>query len=197
MQKGYEVSSKDTKLYIRKGDDVIHFDRKLKAGKDGLLIGVKMIPRPESKDNPLNKSNESNVDNEREEPVQQRVENNEQQSKEINVMMMHQRLGHCHEDVARKTSKRLGIKLTGAWKVCKDCCIGKAKQQNLNKSTENKMTKKGARLHLDLSSVKKASLNGTKHWGLVVDEATNFAYSCFLKKKDELGDKVLDYIFHL
>ena len=50
-----------------------------------------------------------------------------------NVHDLHVKLGHPYEAITRSTTKGLGIQVTGTFKLCKDCILGKAKQHAVNK----------------------------------------------------------------
>ena len=101
----------------------------------------------------------------------------------INRVEFHKRLRHCGNDLKLSTTKML--KLTGPPEKCESCATAKARQKNLKKVTENICETPGERLHIDQSTVKHNSLGGRKNWLLVVDEATNFKWSYFLRKKSD------------
>ena len=46
-------------------------------------------------------------------------------------------------------------------------------------------------MYLDISSMRKPSMGGRQHWVMLVDEATKYKKSFFLKKKNE---QVIDWI---
>ena len=52
----------------------------------------------------------------------------------------------------------------------------------------------GERFYVDMSSIKGTSFGGAKFWALVVDDHSSYYWSCFLKKKDEWENKILDLI---
>ena len=62
------------------------------------------------------------------------------------------------------------------------------------------ITKKGdvtsgtLRIYLDISSMRKPSMGGRQHWVLLVDEATKYKKSFFLKKKNEQVEPIIDWI---
>ncbi len=56
---------------------------------------------------------------------------------------------------------------------------------------------KGKRFLLDISSVKGRSYGGSKFWILIVDEAKDMKWSFFVKKKNELAEKVFGLIKQL
>ena len=50
-----------------------------------------------------------------------------------NVYNLHIELGHLSETITKDITKALGIQVTGAFKSCKDCSLGKAKQYVISK----------------------------------------------------------------
>jgi hypothetical protein len=58
----------------------------------------------------------------------------------MSVNLLHVRLGHCSEEMTRKTAKQLGITLTKIpFKPCVACSMGKSKQKNVPKSHEEEV----------------------------------------------------------
>ena len=49
-------------------------------------------------------------------------------------------------------------------------------------------------MYLDISSMKIPSMGGRQHWVLLVDEATKYRKSFFLKKKNEQVEPIIDWI---
>ena len=47
---------------------------------------------------------------------------------------------------------------------CKECSVGRAKQKSVPKVRVERAKEKGLRLLLDVSSVKRVSLGGSKFW---------------------------------
>ena len=66
-------------------------------------------------------------------------------------------------------------------------------QKNLNKVI-TPSAKKGERLYIDISSIKKRSYGGSKFWVLIMDDYTKMKWSIFLEKKSELTDKVIPFL---
>jgi hypothetical protein len=52
-------------------------------------------------------------------------------------------------------------------------------------------------LYVDISSIKGTSFGGAKFWALIIDNFLSYCWSYFLKKKDELKDKVVELIKEL
>ena len=49
-------------------------------------------------------------------------------------------------------------------------------------------------MYLDISSVRKPSMGGRQHWVMLVDEATKYKNSFFLKKKNAQVEPIIDWI---
>jgi hypothetical protein len=57
--------------------------------------------------------------------------------------------------------------------------------KNIPKENDNIETKKGERLLIDNSWIRKATYEDNRYWLVVKDEYTNFLWSFFMKTKDE------------
>ena len=62
---------------------------------------------------------------------------------------------------------------------------------------ENKIETPGELMYLDISSMKQASGGGNRHWILLVDRATYFKMSLFVKKKSDQIEVVSKYVSNL
>ena len=49
-------------------------------------------------------------------------------------------------------------------------------------------------MYLDISSMRKPSMGGRQHWVMLVDEATKYKKSFFLKKMNEQVEPIIDWI---
>ena len=49
-------------------------------------------------------------------------------------------------------------------------------------------------MYLDISSMRKPNMGGRKHWVMLVDEATKYKKSFFLKTKSEQVEPIIDWI---
>ena len=47
-------------------------------------------------------------------------------------------------------------------------------------------------MYLDISSMRKPSMGGRQHWVMLVDEATKYKKSFFLKKKNEQVEPIIE-----
>jgi hypothetical protein len=56
-------------------------------------------------------------------------------------MKAHDFLGHCDKDMTHKAAREYGWLLTRSWKPCEACAAGRAKQKNVPKESEHKLTR--------------------------------------------------------
>jgi hypothetical protein len=99
-------------------------------------------------------------------------------AKTMSVNLLHVHLGHCSEEMTRKTVKQLGITLTKTpFKLCAACGMDKSKQKNVPKSHEEEVEPGvGERLHGDISIIRKKEQVGDQeksdvhpNWFMLVD----------------------------
>ena len=106
-------------------------------------------------------------------------------------------LGHPGMDVTKTTMTHWGFKVTGSQKYCEACVKAKGKQKNIKKTTDTIAKEKGERLFIDISSLHRASGGGSRHWALIVDDATRMKWSRFLKAKSDLHKAVVPLVKNL
>ena len=147
----------------------IIFDRVLKAGNSVLLAAKMVIRNPEE--------------------VNAAIVNGKQ-SKEY----FHRLTGHAGRHLMDTTAKYYKINLTGKVNNCLSCSLEKIRQKNIPKKNEDKSSNPGERMYLDISSMRKPSMGGRQHWVMLVDEATKYKKSFFLKKKNEEVEPIIDWI---
>ena len=138
----------------------IIFDRVLKAGNSVLLAAKMVIKNPEE--------------------VNAAIVNGKQ-SKEY----FHRVTGHAGHHSMEATAKYYKVDLTGKVNNCLSCSLEKIRQKNISKKNEYKSENPGERMYLDISSMRKPSMGGRQHWVMLIDEATKYKKSFFLKKKNE------------
>ena len=80
------------------------------------------------------------------------------------------------------TAKYYKDNLTGKVNNYLSCSLEKIRQKNTPKSNEDKSDNPGQRIYLDISSMRKPIMGGRQHWVVLVDEATKYKKSFFLKK---------------
>ena len=112
---------------------------------------------------------------------------NWKQSKEY----FHRVTGHAghHMDA---TAKYYKVELTGKVNNCLSCSLENIRQKIIPKKNEDKTKNPGAMMYVDISS--KPSMGGRQHWVMLVDEATKYNQSFFLKKKNEQDEPIIDLI---
>ena len=181
MSNGATLGSDGTNnIVLRYPDgDTIVFDRRIKT-RDGWVAGVEVIPLTDET---------AKLGEEKSKKVAA-AGSTKMQSIDVNVL--HEMLGHPCEATTRATGKLMNKKVTGTFKPCENCLLGKAKRAKISKAPQKSSTVPGGRISLDISSPKPKSIGGKHHWLLVVDECTDFCWSYFLKKKSELKDRVIE-----
>ena len=112
------------------------------------------------------------------------------QSKEY----FHKMTGHAGHHLMDATAKYYKVNLTGKVNNCLSSSLEKIRQKNMPKKNEDKSSNPGERMYLDISSMRKPSMGGRQHWVMLVDEATKYKKSFFLKKKNEEVEPIIDWI---
>ena len=170
LDKGFQLGNKGRIIYLQKGDFGIAFDKVFET-KTGFILGVDLAVRTN-------------------ELAQAGLE----AGREINVNLLHEKLGHPGEEATRKTGKMLDLKVTGTFKKCENCAISKARRMNLNKDKVERSKEIGFRLFIDISSIKTVSFGGKRFWLLILDDFSDCCFSFFLKSKDELSETLWTFI---
>ena len=147
----------------------IIFDRVLKAGNSVLLAAKMVIKNPQE--------------------VNAAIVNGTQ-SKEY----FHRVTGHAGHHLMDATAKYYKVDLTGKVNNCLSCSLEKIRQKNIPKKNTDKSKNPGERMYLDISSMRKPSMGGRQYWVMLVDEATKYKKSFFLKKKNEQVEPIIDWI---
>ena len=99
--------------------------------------------------------------------------------------------------ITHATAEAVGIKATNTFKPCEDCTLGNAKKRGVSKKAADELKIWGERLFFDVSSPSTPTFGGKKHWLLVMEESSNYAWSFFLKEKSNLEDVMLGLIKNL
>ena len=108
----------------------------------------------------------------------------------MKIQDFHDRLGHPHFEILKDTAKKMAIQLKGSILPCRACALAKARQGDVNKWNSNRTDVPGQRIYYDISSIQSQSLSGSRYWLLMVDEATRYKISRFIKTKDDLAKTV-------
>ena len=115
---------------------------------------------------------------------------NGKQSKEY----FHRVTGHAGHHLMDDTEKYYHVDLTGKVNNCLSCSLEKIRQKNIPEKNEDMTENPGERMYLDISSMRKPSMGGREHWVMLVDEATKYKKSFFLKKKNGQVEPIIDRI---
>ena len=162
LSKEWKLGNEGKMLKISNGESVIKFDQII-GKKSGHLCGVHIKPR--ATDDVAMVGNKGI---------------------KYTLKKAHQILGHPSVQKTISTAKALGWRVEESNLTCIDCNIGKAKQKNIKKDSENKATEILERLSMDISSVQTQSKKGRKRfWLLVVDQFSNCLWSFFLFLKSD------------
>lgn len=106
---------------------------------------------------------------------------------------MHRDLGHPSEASTISTRASLGIKVIGKVESCGAYIIGKAKQRHVNKTAEEFFAVPKESLYLNISSPN-TDPSWKEHLLPIVDDATGYVKSYFLRYKIDLTNNVLGLI---
>ena len=87
---------------------------------------------------------------------------------ELNIKLSHPTKSSTHA-----TTKDMGIKLTGTFKPCEDCTLGKVKQKDVSNKTGAWSKSLGERLFFDISFPLPPGFGGKKHWLLLKDDGSS------------------------
>jgi len=105
----------------------------------------------------------------------------------ISIEMLHGMLGHASLSTCRRTARYYGWIIEGKDFVCDSCVLAKTRQRNISKDVTRESVI-GKKLLIDISSIQARSYGGSKFWLLMMDDASDYCWSEFLKNKSELQD---------
>ena len=159
MQGGQTKQGKFFIALAHEDNKPIIFHRVLKAGNSGLLADKMVIKNPGE--------------------VNAWIVNGKH-SKEY----FHRVTGCAGHHLMDATAKYYKVDLTGKVNNFLSCSLEKIRQKNIPKKNEDKSKNPGERMYLDISSVRKPSMGRRQHWVMLVDEATKYKKSFFLKNKN-------------
>ena len=172
MQQGWSLSNKGIKIILKKSGKTVMFDRMMKTGK-GVIIGAHITSRVMEQAN----FTTATLD----------------KLKKIDVNEFHKIVGHPSEKVMHQTAKFYNVKLEGTFKPCVECALAKSRQKNVAKVSQVK-SEPGERIFFDIAHINAQSLGGSKYWLVLLDDASDYCWSMFLKKKSELSERVIPWI---
>ena len=116
----------------------------------------------------------------------------------IDINKFHKMFGHPGKEAMMRTANSYGIKLTGTFEACEDCCMSNIQQARTGKQAKEPSTTPGERLCIDSSQVAEhTSLGGGKVWSAAVDEATGRMWSRIIKSKDETPYQIMELLQYL
>ena len=168
--KGFNLGNQGRIITLSRGDAVIGFDRVFPTST-GFIMAAEMEPLPLNAGYAVLEA-----------------------GREIDIHSFHKMYGHPGERILRNTAAAYDLKLKKKLEKCENCALGKSRQANVSKERVQRSEKPGERLMIDISSVKKRSAGGNKFWLGILDDATDYMWSKFLKKKSELSAVMIGLI---
>ena len=115
----------------------------------------------------------------------------------LDINYYHQVLGHVNEKFLRETARHYGIQLTGTLDSCVACSLAKIHHAPISNATHVRSTVPGERIFIDISYFPQPSIAGNKYWLLIVDDATDMAWSVFIKNKSDLSERMINFIYNM
>ena len=77
------------------------------------------------------------------------------------------------------------------------CTLAKIHKAPISKYTVPRSTTPGERLFIDVSYFPQPSIAGNKYWLIIVDDATDMTWSVFMKKKSDISEKMINFIYNM
>ena len=137
----WKTSGNKNGIQIRKGNQEIHFDKKVN-GKTGFVFSAMFMTTLDMAMVMMN-----------------------QERKKMTYKQAHLLLGHPSKEITKATAKKCNWELTMEPQPCIGCQIAKARQKNMNKEATKKSKTPGERLCIDTSMVKrKDQTRLQKYW---------------------------------
>ncbi|CAM9619252.1 unnamed protein product, partial [Sphacelaria rigidula] len=98
----------------------------------------------------------------------------------------HYKHAHVHEDLLRRTAKKLGVELRGELRPCRGCSEGKGLRQPIPRSTHTRAVEPASRVFVDLTGPEPVRSRGGKSYMMIVrDDCSRHTRLFFLRTKDE------------
>lgn len=129
-------------------------------------------------------------------PVDQ--DSSQQESGFVSLQTWHERFAHADPKKIKAlegTGVVDGLKIDGKEDfVCHGCSLGKMTQQPFKSKTYRRECKAGQRLHSDLLQFEVPSLGGNHYVLVIVDEATGYKDTSFMKHKSQTTDLLVAFM---
>ena len=172
LDHGMNLGNQGRMIFIWKNDLELRFDIEFEM-KTGFSVGVRMKP-----------------------VIQDQAQMILKPGTKLQIQELHGMLGHASMRTCRETAKYYGWIISGQDYVCDSCAKAKAKQRNISKEVTREEII-GKKMAIDISSIQARSYGGSKFWLLMMDDASDYCWSEFLKNKSELADRVINKIRNL
>jgi hypothetical protein len=100
-------------------------------------------------------------------------------------------MGHINEAILKRTASNYNVLLTGKLRPCIHYALAKINALPISKSPDKRSVNPGEKLFIDISYHKEPSPVGSQYWLLFVDDATDFAFSLFMRMKSDTTKRML------
>jgi hypothetical protein len=110
------------------------------------------------------------------------------------INSFHQIYGRINPKYLQQTAKHYNIKLIGTFQPCSTCSLANIHNQPISKENNQRSTKPGERIFIDISKLTNTSLIGNKFWLLIVDDATDYTWSIFLQQKSQTTERITEFL---
>ena len=102
------------------------------------------------------------------------------------IMIFHQLDGHPDEDITRRTSQVVGLRLSGKWNACGTFSEARVMRHAVPKSTETRADKRAGRVFIDLARpFHVESLAGSRFAMLGVDDFARYKIVALMAKTSD------------
>ena len=113
----------------------------------------------------------------------------------VDINEFHCSHGHMHEDLLRKTAKKIGVKFRGQLVPYQGCSEAKGIRKSVKPFTYTRATKPAEQCFVDLSGPKSVkSMGGKEYMMIVKDDFWRFTRVFFLRTKDETATYFSKYL---
>jgi len=104
---------------------------------------------------------------------------------QLNINVLHRRMGHAGWDAVKQLAKQLDLTLTGSQEHCEVCHLTKA-QQIIGHTPQPRTTAAGELLHVDsVGPISTPGLKGERYFLLITDDYSHYHWGYTYQRKSE------------
>ena len=113
----------------------------------------------------------------------------------LDIMLVHQRLGHLNKADIKKLQHANAITVTGNFTDCETCLTTKSKRAAVAKKAQPRATLPGELIHTDINGpMSVPTLSGQRYAIEFIDDATRYVQVYLMKTKDEALSRFKEYV---